>query len=84
MKTPTQLFTEHPAAVGETYFEHMGMAFSFAFRMLGGGLACLLHGIFPFLFVTTGSQTIKRLHDRMVLSRVQAGKVPQGAGTAPQ
>ncbi len=80
MKTPIQLFTEHPATVGETYFEHMGMAFSFAFRMLGGGLACLLHGIFPFLFLTTGSQTIQRLHDRMVLNRVQPGKVPAAPG----
>ena len=58
------------------------LTFSFAIRMLGGGLACLLHGIFPFLFVTTGSQTIQRLHDRMVLNRVRAGKVPQVA--APQ
>ena len=27
-------FTDHPASVNETYFQHMGMAFSFAGRML--------------------------------------------------
>lgn len=64
-------FTEHPAAVGESYFQHMGMAFGFGFRMLGGGLACLMHGLFPFLFTTTGSRTITLLHERMVRNRVR-------------
>ena len=27
-------FTEHPASVGESYLEHMGVAFSFGGRML--------------------------------------------------
>lgn len=64
-------FTEHPASVGESYFEHMGMAGSFGFAMLKGGLACLVHGIFPFLCTTTGSQTVRRLHERMVTNRVR-------------
>lgn len=62
-------FTDHPSSVGETYWQHMGMAFSFAFAMIGAGFACLLHGIFPFLFVRTGSRTITELHDRMVTNR---------------
>lgn len=62
-------FTEHPEAVGETYFEHMGVAGSFGFAMIGGGIACLLHGIFPFLFTSTGSRTIKALNERMLASR---------------
>lgn len=74
-------FTEHPASVGESYFEHMGMAGSFGFAMLKGGFACLLHGIFPFLCTTTGSQTIRVLHERMVTNRVRA-KTP--AQEAPQ
>lgn len=66
---PSHLFTDHPASVGESYLGHMGQAFSFGFSMLGAGFACLLHGIFPFLFVRTGSATIRRLHDRMVTHR---------------
>ncbi len=62
-------FTEHPASVGESYFQHMGMAFSFSAKMLGAGLACALHGLFPFLFVKTGSNCIDHLHDRMVINR---------------
>lgn len=64
-------FTAHPAAVGETYLEHMGVAFSFGWRMIGAGLACLVHGIFPFLFTRTGSRAITALHERMVAGRVR-------------
>jgi hypothetical protein len=62
-------FTDHPHTVGESYVEHMGMSFGFGRAMLLGGLACLLHGIFPFLFVKTGSNTIRELHTRMVSHR---------------
>lgn len=64
-----KLFTEHPASVGETYGEHLVMATGFGARMILGGLACLLHGIFPFLFVKTGSAQIATLHERMVRNR---------------
>ena len=37
--------------------------------MLGGGCACLLHGIFPFWFARTGSDAIIALHRRMVITR---------------
>lgn len=63
------LFTEHPASVDETYGEHFVMATGFGTRMILGGFACLLHGIFPFLFVKTGSAQISTLHDRMVKNR---------------
>ena len=62
-------FTKHPSSVGETYAEHFGVASSFGTSMILGGLACLVHGVFPFLFTSTGSRTIRRLHERMVVSR---------------
>ncbi|MCB5174557.1 MULTISPECIES: DUF6356 family protein [Microvirga] len=61
-----RLFTEHPEAVGESYFEHMGVALSFAGPLLVAGLAALVHAVLPFLCVTTASSTVKRLHARMV------------------
>ena len=63
------LFTAHPRSVGETYFEHMRVASSFGWPMLAAGMACLLHGIFPFLFQHTGSTVVRRLHARMVNNR---------------
>jgi hypothetical protein len=62
-------FTKHPNDVGETYGEHFMVATSFGAAMIVGGLACLVHGVLPFLFTATGSGTIKRLHERMVVSR---------------
>ncbi len=62
-------FTEHPASVGESYFQHMGMAFGFGGRMFIAGIACMLHGLFPFLFVCTGRKCIEDLHHRMVTHR---------------
>jgi hypothetical protein len=61
-----RLFTEHPDAVGESYFEHMQVALSFAGPLLKAGFAALVHAILPFLCVTTASTTVKRLHARMV------------------
>ena len=62
-------FTEHPASVGESYFQHMGMAFGFGAKMVISGIACLIHSIFPFLFVCTGKKCIEELHHRMVTHR---------------
>ena len=58
-------FTHHPSEVGETYFEHMARAAKFGATMVAGGLLVLVHAVFPFLFVHTGSRTMDRLHRRM-------------------
>jgi hypothetical protein len=65
-------FVEHPASVGEGYFEHLCHAMWFAVRMILGGIACLVHAVFPFLFVKTGSHAIEELNERMVLNRSKA------------
>lgn len=69
MKNIASAFTEHPASVGETYFQHFNHSMSFSLRMLGGGFACMAHAFFPFLCVRTGSTQIKSLHDKMVVNR---------------
>ena len=71
-------FTEHPASVGESYGEHLFRAVCFGTRMMGAGLACVLHGVLPFLFVRTGSRTISELNERMVLNR--RVRLPQISG----
>ncbi|MCU6453819.1 DUF6356 family protein [Sphingomonas sp. A2-49] len=62
-------FTTHPASVGESYGQHFGVATRFGLRMIGGGVAAMLHGVFPFLFTTTGSRTIEALHAEIVAKR---------------
>ncbi|WP_343698986.1 DUF6356 family protein [Caulobacter sp.] len=58
-------FTRHPRSVGETYGEHFSAATGFGGEMVLAGLACMVHGVLPFLFVRTGSQCVSRLHTRM-------------------
>lgn len=58
-------FTRHPREVGESYPEHFTNAAGFGVQMLAAGLASLIHAIFPFLFVETGSRTLRRLHGRL-------------------
>jgi hypothetical protein len=62
-------FVEHPASVGETYVQHLRSAWGFSLGMIGGGLACFVHGLFPFLFVATGSSVVRQLHGRMIVNR---------------
>ena len=58
-------FTQHPATVGESYFEHMFRALKFGARMVGAGLGCMVHAVFPFLCEKTGSKMIDCLHSEM-------------------
>jgi uncharacterized protein DUF6356 len=64
-------FTEHPASVGETYGEHFRSACKFGARMISGGVACFVHAVCPFVFVTTGSSTVRHLHELMVTNRAR-------------
>lgn len=58
------LFTKHPHSLGETYFQHMRAACAFGSAMLIGGVACVIHAIFPFLFEKTGSNfLLKMMHN---------------------
>ena len=65
------IFTDHPKTVGETYSEHFMTATSFGIPMITAGVACVLHGFFPFMFEKTGSNLVRRLYDRMVVNRVK-------------
>jgi len=58
-------FTRHPREVGETYGEHFSTAAGFGVKMIGAGLAGLVHAVCPFLFEKTGSRTLEALHRRL-------------------
>ena len=77
---PLRAFTEHPASVGETYFGHLAQACGFGLRMIGSGLACVLHGLLPFLCKTTGSDAMSCLHAELEARRAKACG---GASSAP-
>ena len=64
-----RLFLDHPKSVGESFTEHFGVASSFGFRMIWGGVRCALHAWLPFAFKTAGSDTVKALHHEMLAKR---------------
>ena len=62
MKNP---FSEHLHCVNETYGEHFGFAMKFGMKMAIGGVAAMLHAVFPFLFVATAG----RINDELQVMR---------------
>jgi len=64
-----RLFLDHPREVGESYGEHFMTASRFGVTMIVGGLKAIVHGIFPSLCTTSGSDTVRGLHKIMVEKR---------------
>ena len=64
-----KFFTAHPETVGETYWQHMAVALSFAGALFGAAFAALVHAFFPAWFEKTASAKITCLHERMVCNR---------------
>ena len=60
-----KLLMEYPRDIGETYGEHAGHALYIGLRMIGGGLACLVHALLPGLFVRTGTNVVADIQNLM-------------------
>ena len=65
-------FTAHPRSVGETYLEHAAFACRYGVKMTLGGLAAMVHGVFPFLFEKTGSRITRELNAALDASAARA------------
>ena len=72
-------FTAHPHSVGESYLEHGLFACRYGAKMTAGGLAALLHGVFPFLFQATGSRITRELAASLEESRARAAAAKEMA-----
>ena len=57
-----RLFLDHPRSVDESYFEHLLFAGGFALRLVGAGLAALVHALVPYLFEKTASNMIAKMY----------------------
>lgn len=58
----TAIFISHPRACGETYFQHLKIAGAYGIKFVLTGIACLIHSVLPFLFVTTASKTVEEVN----------------------
>jgi hypothetical protein len=68
-------FTAHPGSVGESYAEHCAFALAFGARMALGGVAAMVHALFPFAFITTASRALDELNVRRDRGRRSAPAV---------
>ena len=67
-----RLFWEHPKSLGMSWAEHGAGAVVIGARMVGAGLACIVHAAIPALFTQTAGRTILSLHDHMVRRKAGA------------
>jgi len=65
---------QHLASVNERYFRHLRHALGFAAKLLGAGLALVVHAIVPGWFETTGSDAVFKLN---AIMRARAEKSEQ-------
>ena len=65
MSTVSKLFMAHPAAVGESYFEHMTFALRFSGRLFRAGFAAFAHGFVPAVCETTASEAVFAMSDEI-------------------
>ena len=54
--------TSHLREINKSYFVHFKDAFYYGLRLLIGGLAAIIHAIFPFILTSLASDTVNDLH----------------------
>ena len=67
-----RLFRDHPKSLGMSWAEHGAGAVVIGARMVGAGLACIVHAAVPGLFTQTAGKTVLSLHDHMVQRKAGA------------
>ncbi len=66
-----RLFADHPRSLGMTWASHGAGAAVIAVRLIGAGVACLIHALVPAWFTQTAGRTITDMHDE--IARRKAG-----------
>ena len=54
-------FTAHLHAVGESYFQHLGVALLYSGRFFVAGFCALVHAFLPFMFEKTASTMVRNM-----------------------
>ena len=67
-----RLFRDHPRSLGMSWASHGVGAAVIGARMIGAGLACIVHAIIPGWFTETAGRTVISLHDHMTKRKAGA------------
>ena len=66
-----RLFFEHPRSLGMSWAGHGLGALAIGAKLVGAGIACLVHAVVPGVFTQTAGKTITHMYDHM--ARRKAG-----------
>jgi hypothetical protein len=67
-----RLFREHPRSLGMSWISHGVGALAIGGRLIGAGMACLIHALIPGVFTQTAGKTVIRMHDHMMSRKAGA------------
>jgi|KBSSwiStaDraftv2_1062776.scaffolds.fasta_scaffold718652_2 hypothetical protein len=67
----SRLFNDHPRSLGMTWASHGAGAAIIGVRLVGAGIACLVHSIVPAWFTQTAGRTVTDIYDD--IARRKAG-----------
>jgi hypothetical protein len=67
-----RLFFEHPRTLGMSWAAHGVGALGIGARLVGAGMACLVHAVVPGVFTQTAGKTVADMHDHMTRRRAGA------------
>jgi hypothetical protein len=66
-----RLFNDHPRSLGMSWASHGAGAAIIGSRLVGAGVACLIHSIVPAWFTQTAGRTVTDIYDD--IARRKAG-----------
>ena len=61
-----RMFLEHPRSLGMSWAEHGVGAIRIGARLVGAGIACMIHALVPGWFTETAGKTITGMHAHMM------------------
>ena len=67
-----RMFQDHPRSLGMSWAGHAAGAVVIGGRMIGAGMACIVHAIVPALFTETAGRTVVDLHEHMTQRKAGA------------
>ena len=67
-----RLFLEHPRSLGMSWAGHGVGAVAIGARLVGAGLACMIHALVPGVFTQTAGKTITDMYDHMAKRKAGA------------
>jgi hypothetical protein len=73
----SRLFNDHPRSLGMSWASHGAGAAIIGAKLVGAGIACLIHSIVPAWFTQTAGRTVTDIYDD--IARRKAGSANPNA-----